>query len=65
MESELFKYVVTQGIFCMLFVYLLLYVLKENSSRECNYQKVLDKLTDKLNIIEDVKRDVEHIKNKL
>ena len=65
MENELFRYVITQGIFCVLFVYLLLYVLKENSTRECNYQSLLNKLTEKFNIVEDVKRDVEDIKNKL
>ena len=64
MENELFKYVITQGIFCALFVHLLLYILKENSIRECNYQSLINKLTEKFNIVEDVKRDVENIKNK-
>ena len=41
MSSELFNFLTTQGIFALLFGYLLLYVLKTNKVREENYQKIM------------------------
>ena len=35
----------------------------KQEEREKNYQEIISKLTDKLNIVEDVKKDVEEIKN--
>lgn len=35
----------------------------KQEEREKNYHKIISKLTDKLNIVEDVKKDVEEIKN--
>ena len=40
MNSELFNFLTTQGVFALLFGYLLLYVLKQNQIREENYQKI-------------------------
>jgi hypothetical protein len=62
MENEILKYVITQGVFAVLFVYLLFYVLKENSKRENNYQGLIGELTRKFNIIENVQDDVKDIK---
>lgn len=45
MEQSLIKLIVSQGIFAVLFVYLLFYVLKENSKRESNYQQIVNELT--------------------
>ncbi|WP_055669807.1 BhlA/UviB family holin-like peptide [Desnuesiella massiliensis] len=62
MESEIFKVMVTQGVFAMLFCYLLFYVLKENSKRETNYQTIIKELTNVLPVIKD---DIEEIKKEL
>lgn len=76
MENELLKYAMSYGIFALLFCYLLLYILKtqekrdeKSQEREMQYQKiitenqsVLEKLTQRFNIIEDVKKDVKEIK---
>lgn len=62
MESEVFKIIVTQGVFAVLFCYLLFYVLKENSKREDNYQGIIQELTAILPVI---KEDVEDIKKKI
>lgn len=40
-------------------------VQMENGQRENNYQNIISKLTDKINIMEDVKKDVEEIKDKI
>ena len=70
MDSELMKIATSQGIWATLSIFLILYVLKaqekrdiRQEEREKNYQEILSKLTDKLNIVEDVKKDVEDIKN--
>ncbi|AOY76928.1 BhlA/UviB family holin-like peptide [Clostridium formicaceticum] len=65
MENEIMRYMIGQGAFAALFVYLLFYVLRENSKREGKYQEIIQELTSKFNIIEDVKSDVKEIKNKI
>lgn len=65
MENEVMRYMITQGAFAALFIYLLFYVLKENSSREAKYQEIIQNLTDHFSVIEDVKSDVKEIKNKI
>ena len=65
MENEVIKMVASYGIFAILFVYLLFYVLKENSKREGKYQEIIADLTQRLNIIDDVKNSVDKIKEKL
>lgn len=68
-ESEILKLASSQGIWAALSVALIFYILKaqekrdiRQEEREVNYQKIISKLTDKFNIVEDVKRDVEDIK---
>ena len=46
MESEIIKLALSQGIYAVLFVFLLFWVLKENSRRERNYQMLLEKFSD-------------------
>ncbi len=65
MENELMKMLFSQGVFAVMFGYLLFYVLKENSKREGNYQEIIKELSTKFNIVEDVQRDVKEIKNKV
>lgn len=65
MEQEIFKIAISQGLGYALFVFLLIYTLKTNQQREEKYQNVIDKLTDKLNLIDDVKEDVKEIKTKI
>lgn len=69
MNSELLKLAESQGIWATLSIVLIFYILKaqekrdlRQEDREKNYQEILYKLTDKLNIVEDVKKDVEDIK---
>lgn len=68
--NEILQYALTQGAFCALFVWLLFDTRKDNKERETKYQETIDKnqniireLATKLNVIEDVKKDVEDIKN--
>ena len=65
MEQEILKMAISQGLGYVLFVWLLMYVLKTTDAREKKYQDVITALTDKLNIVDDVKKDVKEIKNKI
>ena len=65
MEQEILKMAISQGLGYVLFVWLLMYVFKTTDAREKKYQEVITALTDKLNIVDDVKKDVKEIKNKI
>ncbi|GAA0083659.1 hypothetical protein UT300007_00980 [Clostridium sp. CTA-7] len=45
MNSKLFNFLTSQGVFASLFGYLLLYVLKQNQIREENYQNIIKQLS--------------------
>lgn len=60
MNSEIFKFITSQGIFAVLFSYLLLYVLKQNQIREENYQKIIQQLSSTL---PEIQNDLEDIKS--
>ncbi len=62
MEQSIIKLILSQGIFAVLFVYLLLYVLKENSNRENNYQKIVTELSNSIPAIE---QKLDDINNKI
>lgn len=65
METEILKMVISQGIFAVLFVWLLFDSRKDSKQREERYINTIDKLTDKISIVEEIKEDVEEIKNKI
>lgn len=62
MNSELFNFLTTQGVFALLFGYLLLHVLKQNQIREENYQKIIQQLNE---LLPKIKEDLETIKKEL
>lgn len=64
------KYFITQGAFAGLFVWLLIDTRKDAKEREKGYQttikenqSIIGKLTQKFNIVEGIKGDLEDIKN--
>lgn len=69
LENELFKLASSQGIWSALSVGLIFYILKtqekrdiKQEEREKSYQHIISKLTQKFNIVEVIKKDVEEIK---
>lgn len=62
MNNELFNFLTSQGVFALLFSYLLLYVLKQNQIREENYQKILQQLS---NTLPEIQSDLEEIKKQI
>ncbi len=69
MEKEILTSALSQGIWAVLSVFLLFYILRaqekrdqKQEEREQSYQDIISKLTDKLGIVDEVKKDVEEIK---
>lgn len=51
MEMDVLKYFLTQGPFALLFVWLLLYTMKRNERRENRLQDILDKFSEKYDVV--------------
>lgn len=51
MDNNIFQYFITQGPFAILFVWLLIYVMKNNKERESRLQDLLDKFSDKYDLV--------------
>jgi hypothetical protein len=72
LENEVFKIIVSQGSWAVLFVWLLIDTRKESKVREEKLQGIINKnqeviseLADKFDVVEDIQSDVTDIKNKL
>ncbi len=70
MEEQLFDVAATQGIWALLSIVLIFYILKaqekrdiRQEEREKSYQIIISSLSDKLNIVEDIKNDIDEIKD--
>jgi len=69
MENALMEGAIGQGVWAILSIFLIFYILKaqekrdvKQEEREKNYQDVISHLTDKLRIVDEVKKDVEDLK---
>lgn len=62
MESEIIKMAASQGIFAVLFVALLFYVLRHNERREERLMTCLEKLTIDVG---EIRNDIEDLKGKV
>ncbi|OJV65227.1 MAG: hypothetical protein BGO41_01305 [Clostridiales bacterium 38-18] len=72
MELEVVKIAASQGIWAVLSIVLIFFILRNQekrdqiqAEREEKYQLIINTLSEKLEIIKDVKVDVEAIKNRL
>ncbi|GMQ59591.1 BhlA/UviB family holin-like peptide [Vallitalea sediminicola] len=72
MEKEIMNIALTQGLWAVIAVALIFYILKaqekrdiKQEERENNYQNVIKNLSTEICIIKDLKEDVETIKNYL
>ena len=62
MEAEILKMAASQGLFAVLFVALLFYVLRHNERREERLMTCLEKLTADVG---EIKSDIEDLKEKM
>lgn len=51
MDSDILRYFLTQGPFAVLFIWLLIYVMKANKERESRLHELLDKFSEKYDVI--------------
>lgn len=72
METTVMNVEVSQGIWAVLAVFLLIYIVKSNEQRdtkqeerEKNYQTVIESLTEKFQILNQVQSDLKEIKDNL
>lgn len=72
MENEVFKNIVGQGAWAILFVWLFIDTRKESKTREEKLQNIINKnqevigeLAEKFNVVECIEIDVKEIKTKL
>lgn len=72
MENEILKIIASQGVFAVLFVWLLIDTRKESKTREEKLQEIISKnqtviseLAEKFDVVENIQEDVKDIKIKL
>lgn len=65
METEILQMATSQGVWAVLFVALLFFVLKENSKREEKFQDIITSLTENLDTLDTIKSDLLEIKTAL
>ncbi len=72
MEERIIEMAATQGIWALLSIVLIYYIIKtqekrdlRKEEREKNYQDIISSLTDKLNLVEDIREDVAQIKDSI
>lgn len=71
METELLKLGLTQGIFCLLFLWLFFDTRKDSKARETSMQTtikdnqlIIVKMAENFSIVKEIKDDVDEIKEK-
>ena len=65
MPSEFIVSIVKSGIFAVLFVCLLFYILSDSKKREEKYQETIKTLSKDLEIVESIDANVKVIKNRV
>lgn len=70
LEEKIIELASSQGIWAVLTIALIFYILKNQEKRdlrqeerEAKYQDIISNLTQKFNVVEDIKEDVQEIKN--
>ena len=70
MESTILDAALSQGIWAVLAVFLLVYIVKENEKRDAkqeerekNYQKIIEQLTEKFSVLDEVRTGICEIRN--
>ena len=70
MEATILETALSQGIWAVLAVFLLVYIVKENEKRDAkqeerekNYQKIIEQLTEKFSVLDEVRTGISEIRN--
>lgn len=65
MWQEIVDLAISNGLWAVLFLFLLIFVLKDANKREKKYQDIIEKLGNNIEIIKEVQEDVKEIKTTL
>ncbi|MBE5738287.1 MAG: bacteriocin [Clostridiales bacterium] len=65
MWEQIVNLAISNGLFAVMFLGLFIYQLRDSKNRETKYQETISKLGDSLQVVKEVKQDVEMIKEKL
>lgn len=65
MWEQIVNLAISNGLFAVMFLGLFIYQLRDSKNRESKYQETIAKLGDSLQIVKEVKLDVEMIKEQL
>ena len=63
MWEEVFKLALSNGIWAVMFVGLLIFQLKDSAKREKKYQDTISKLNQHLDVVEDIKEELKEIRH--
>lgn len=63
--STLFKLVAANGVWAVLFLFLLLFELRDSRQREEKYQDTINGLIDRLEVVNDIKEEVSALNDRL
>ena len=65
MWEQIWETALNSGLWAMLFVGLFITQMKDSKAREEKYQALVDSLAEKLKLVEEIKLDINEIKNEL
>ncbi len=65
MWEQIVNLAISNGLFAVMFLGLFIYQLRDSKNRESKYQETIAKLGDSLQVVKEVKLDVEMIKEQL
>lgn len=65
MWEKIVNLAISNGLFAVLFLGLLIYLLKDSSKREKKYQQTIEALNKHLDVVEDIEKNVEEIKTEV
>lgn len=61
MMQQIFELALKNGLWAVLFLFLLFYILKDSAKREKKYQDTIEKLSKHLETVNDIKEQVNNI----
>ena len=65
MWEKLLDLAITNGIWAVMFLGLLIYLLKDSRTREVKYQETIKELNKTLNVVNEIKEDITEIKQEI
>jgi uncharacterized protein YoxC len=65
MWSKIVDLAITNGLWAVMFLGLLIYLLKDSRTREVKYQETIKELNKTLNVVNEIREDITEIKQEI